>query len=60
MRGASIPLPGFGASDCACLAHLYFFSRQPRPDTFQRRLRAAIPQHSRVERLAAKGTARLV
>ena len=60
MRGASIPLPGFGASDCACLTHLYFFSRQPRLDTFRRRLRAAIPNHGQVDRLAAKGTARLV
>lgn len=60
MRGASIPLPGFGASDCACPAHLYFFPRQPRLDTFRRRLRAAIPNHGRVNRLAAKGTARLV
>ena len=40
---ASIPLPGFGASDCACLTHLYFFPRQPRLDTFRRRLRAAMP-----------------
>ncbi len=40
---ASIPLPGFGASDCACPTHLYFFPRQPRLDTFRRRLRAAMP-----------------
>lgn len=60
MPGASIPLPGFGASDCTCPAHLYFFSRQPRLDSFRRRLRAAIPQHSRVERMAAEGAARLV
>ena len=43
MRGASIPLPGFGAPDCACPTHLYFFPRQPRLDTFRRRLRAAMP-----------------
>ncbi len=60
MPGVSIPLSGFGASDCACPAHLYFFPRQPRLDTFRRRLRAAIPQHSRVERMVAEGASRLV
>ena len=39
LPGASIPLPGFGASDCTCPAHLYFFPRQPRLDSFRRRLR---------------------
>ena len=57
---ASIPLPGFGASDCACPTHLYFFPRQPRLDTFRRRLRAAMPNPSRVERLAVEGRACLV
>ena len=60
MPGASIPMPGFGASDCACPAHLYFFSRQPRLDSFRRRLRATIPNHGRVDRMSMKGTARLV
>ena len=60
LPGASIPLPGFGASDCACPAHLYFFSRQPRLDSFRRRLRATIPNHGRVDRMSMKGTARLV
>ena len=60
LRGAALPLAGFGASDCACIAHLYFFPRQPRLDTFRRRIRAAIPNHGRVERMAAQGTTRLV
>ncbi len=60
LPGASIPLPGFGASDCACLAHLYFFPRQPRLDTFRRGLRAALPNQIRIERLSAKGTTCLV
>lgn len=25
MSGASIPMPGFGSSDCGCLAHLFWF-----------------------------------
>jgi len=60
MPGASIPLPGFGASDCTCLAHLYFFSRQPRLDSFRRRLQVALPHHGRVDRVRVEGTARLV
>ena len=60
MPGASIPLLGFGASDCTCIAHLYFFPRQPGLDTFRRRLRATIPNHSRVDRMSTKGIARLV
>ncbi len=27
--GAQLPLPRFGASDCACAAHLFFFSASP-------------------------------
>jgi hypothetical protein len=27
--GASIPLVGFGASDCHCASHLYFFKSRP-------------------------------
>lgn len=29
LDGASIPLAGFGASDCACPSHLFFFERRP-------------------------------
>jgi Uri superfamily endonuclease len=29
--GASAPLPGFGASDCRCPAHLVYFRRRPDP-----------------------------
>lgn len=60
LPGASIPLPGFGASDCTCLTHLYFFSRQPRLDSFRRRLRAVVPNHSRVDRVNGKAMAQLV
>lgn len=27
--GAGVPAPGFGASDCRCTAHLYWFARRP-------------------------------
>ena len=60
MPGASIPLPRFGASDCVCPAHLYFFSHQPRLDSFRRRLRATVSSQSRVDRVSVEGMARLV
>ena len=34
-RGATIPMAGFGASDCSCPAHLFRFSRKP-PDRLLR------------------------
>ncbi len=32
LRGASVPIPGFGSSDCTngCPAHLTYFARRPR------------------------------
>ena len=35
VRGATIPLPEFGTSDCPCQSHLYFFNRCPRPTIFR-------------------------
>ena len=29
MKDALVPLPGFGASDCFCPSHLYFFKHPP-------------------------------
>ena len=29
LRGASVPLAGFGSSDCKCSTHLLFFTRRP-------------------------------
>lgn len=41
LAGASIPMPGFGASDCGCAAHLFCFPSVPRLATFVRALRRA-------------------
>lgn len=43
MTGARIPLAGFGASDCRCPSHLYFFKRCPRRDCFQWDLKVRRP-----------------
>jgi Uri superfamily endonuclease len=29
LRGASVPIAGFGSSDCRCAAHLFFFTTRP-------------------------------
>lgn len=29
MKGASLPVKGFGSSDCSCNSHLYFFRHAP-------------------------------
>lgn len=31
MKDASVPVKGFGSSDCLCNAHLYFFQDDPDP-----------------------------
>lgn len=37
-RGASIPMVGFGSSDCNCMSHLFRFETRPSPGSFWRRL----------------------
>jgi Uri superfamily endonuclease len=48
--GAAIPLAGFGASDCSCLAHLFRFSQRPCLANFRRRLEASAPQPATASR----------
>lgn len=52
-RGASVPLAGFGASDCGCESHLYFFASRPQRHGFVRRLGASSRKHPPVR--AAQG-----
>lgn len=49
VRGASMPMAGFGVSDCQCESHLYFFKRRPSLRDFERGLRALDPEHPRVD-----------
>jgi Uri superfamily endonuclease len=48
MKTASVPLVGFGSSDCkqGCKAHLYFFPSRPSLATFRRRVRVKHPGHT--------------
>ena len=50
MDDAVIPLQGFGASDCGCASHLFFFPQRPRIARFRGRMHDAIPDHAAIER----------
>ncbi len=51
MSGAAIPLLGFGASDCDCWSHLYFFKRCPPRISFQGGLETLVKRHPPVEEI---------
>ena len=34
--GSSQPVAGFGASDCRCITHLYYFDRKPRTEVIKK------------------------
>jgi len=48
MRGASAPIPGFGASDCRCLSHLHYFSSRPSINYFRNRVNKKIAGHAKI------------
>ncbi len=48
MRGVSIPMAGFGASDCGCESHLYFFRTRPSLLVFRKRMRNSLRGHGPV------------
>jgi Uri superfamily endonuclease len=48
LRGASIPFPGFGSSDCGCESHLFFFGKCPTPRAFAAVLRECGPDRPRI------------
>ena len=41
-RGTSVPLAGFGSSDCRCAAHLFFRNTKPSIRTFRQKLFSGI------------------
>jgi Uri superfamily endonuclease len=46
-RGALLPQPGFGASDCRCRAHFFYYRTKPSGRHFRRKIRAAYDDHAR-------------
>lgn len=55
---ASIPLPGFGASDCRCESHLFYFPRQPSVQLFQNHLLNRFPKDPCVRSFKANSFSR--
>ena len=48
LRGATLPMVGFGASDCICKSHLLVFSSMPSVRRFRDRLRAKLNAQRRI------------
>jgi Uri superfamily endonuclease len=48
-RGAHLPLPGFGSSDCRCLSHLFFYKSKPSGNQFRRKIHARLEKHGRIK-----------
>lgn len=58
VEGCSIPARRFGASDCRCAAHLFFFESPPPFARFAERLRRAAPRHGALVRAGSPTSAR--
>jgi Uri superfamily endonuclease len=50
IKHGSIPLPGFGSTDCSCGSHLFFFRDRPSIQLFRRHIGARMPSHGKVLR----------
>ena len=48
LSGAAIPISGFGASDCRCNSHLFFFNSPPSGAGFCRRVHATLNLHGKI------------
>ena len=48
LKGATLPISGFGASDCRCRSHLLLFSTKPSVRQLRDQLRTRLNGHSRI------------
>ena len=48
LRAAAVPIWGFGASDCDCRSHLFYFAKPPAFRVFRQRVRATIADHAAI------------
>ena len=55
MRGATVPLDGFGSSDCQCRSHLFFFQTRSSLRAFRQRLLRSIQGHAPVQVMMPDG-----
>jgi Uri superfamily endonuclease len=49
MAGAAIPVLGFGASDCQCAGHLFYFTDAPPVDDFRNRVTREFPDDNPIQ-----------
>lgn len=49
LPNATQPIPGFGASDCRCVSHLYYFSTIPSLDKFHQQITECFPEDNAVK-----------
>jgi len=49
--GGFIPMKGFGASDCNCESHLFFFNLKPSLKNFKKLIRKSYPEHDIIRSL---------
>ncbi|MGD2186246.1 MAG: GIY-YIG nuclease family protein [Desulfobacterales bacterium] len=48
LKGATLPIEGFGASDCSCKSHLLVFPTRPSVSRFRDRLRSKSNGHGKI------------
>ena len=48
LKGATLPIAGFGASDCRCKSHLSLFSTRPTVRHLRAQLRTQLNGHARI------------
>ena len=52
-RRASIPVPGFGSSDCKCSSHLFYYRQIPTLRWFKQAVGKREPNHTRIHSATA-------
>jgi Uri superfamily endonuclease len=50
--GAIQPIPRFGASDCRCSSHLFYYSSMPSLDILRKRLKARFPEDNLIRAIS--------
>ena len=53
-KGASIPIPGFGSSDCHCHSHLVYFESAPALAMFRKNLDSLFPDDPMVRGISGR------
>jgi Uri superfamily endonuclease len=54
LAGAHVPCPRFGASDCRCDAHLFYFGSAPALARFRKHVSTRFPAHPAIYRLSCR------